>query len=223
MALGVAVLVAGTSKYRYRRPAGSTSDPPRKWGMPGEDADDAVQRCCSDPDGRHGRSLLGWRPAMWQQFKLYLEGNALAGGLEFLEALVIRDMGRIGVTVPRTLSGLTRLQELYLEGNTLAGGVPGKVLSRMSSLRYLSLAGNRLEGTLSPELSDIGIQGRSVGTEHRGRDAGAAVRAHQRLRRPRRQGPLHEGIPLAVQYLGVLYVQMNAQHTAQWLVEVEMV
>ncbi|KAI5006370.1 hypothetical protein ZWY2020_033613 [Hordeum vulgare] len=59
MALSVAVLVAGTSKYRYRGPAGSTSDPPRKWGMPGEDVDDAIQRCCSDPDGRHGRSLLG--------------------------------------------------------------------------------------------------------------------------------------------------------------------
>uniref|UniRef100_A0A287NCM1 Leucine rich repeat malectin kinase 1 n=1 Tax=Hordeum vulgare subsp. vulgare TaxID=112509 RepID=A0A287NCM1_HORVV len=64
-------------------------------------------------------------------------------------------MGRIGVTVPRTLSGLTRLQQLYLEGNALAGGVPGKMLSRMSSLRYLSLAGNRLEGTLSPELGDV--------------------------------------------------------------------
>ncbi|XP_044947258.1 LRR receptor-like serine/threonine-protein kinase ER2 [Hordeum vulgare subsp. vulgare] len=67
-------------------------------------------------------------------------------------------MGRIGVTVPSTLSRLTRPQQLYLEGNALAGGVPGKVMSRMSSLRYLSLAGNRLEGTLPPELGDVRVE-----------------------------------------------------------------
>ncbi|KAE8769851.1 40S ribosomal protein S20 [Hordeum vulgare] len=100
-------------------------------------------------------SVMGESRVVEDQSELYLEGNTLAGGLEFLEALVIRDMGRIGVAVPSTLSRLTRPQQLYLEGNALAGGVPGKVMSRMSSLRYLSLAGNRLEGTLPPELGDV--------------------------------------------------------------------
>ncbi|KAE8768778.1 hypothetical protein D1007_59730 [Hordeum vulgare] len=128
-------------------------------------------------------------------------------------------MGRIGVAVPSTLSRLTRLKQLYLEGNALAGGVPGKVLSRMSSLRYLSLADNRLEGTLPPELGDIGIQGRSVGTGHQGRDAGAAVRAHQRLRRPRRQGGIVERrlmlIPVISLTIGSLQYSLDAQRTSR--------
>uniref|UniRef100_A0A8R7TPA8 Leucine-rich repeat-containing N-terminal plant-type domain-containing protein n=1 Tax=Triticum urartu TaxID=4572 RepID=A0A8R7TPA8_TRIUA len=93
------------------------------------------------------------------------------GGLEFLESLVIRDMGPIGGAVPDALSRLTRLQQLYLEGNALAGGVPGKVLSKMSSLRYLSLAGNRLEGPCRRSSGAFAVSSRSTspGTASRGR------------------------------------------------------
>lgn len=86
----------------------------------------------------------------------YMEGtlSPSLGGLEFLEAMVIRDMGRIGGAIPESLSRLAHLGQLYLEGNMIAGGIPGS-LRKMSSLQFLSLAGNRLEGQLPLELGAV--------------------------------------------------------------------
>ncbi|KAK8456400.1 hypothetical protein SEVIR_3G016900v4 [Setaria viridis] len=86
----------------------------------------------------------------------YMQGalSPSLAGLEFLQALVIRDMGRIGGAIPAAMSRLTRLRELYLEGNMLAGAIPGS-LGKLGSLQYLSLAGNRLDGQLPPELGAV--------------------------------------------------------------------
>ena len=86
----------------------------------------------------------------------YMQGvlSASLGGLEFLEALVVRDMARIAGAIPAALARLTRLRQLYLEGNMLSGAIP-RSLALLRSLQYLSLAGNRLDGQLPPELGAV--------------------------------------------------------------------
>ncbi|CAO2044235.1 unnamed protein product [Urochloa humidicola] len=107
-------------------------------------------------DAATGRVVALQLEAPPRKARRYMEGSlspSLAG-LEFLQALVIRDMARIGGPIPAALSRLARLRELYLEGNMLSGAIPGS-LAKMGSLQYLSLAGNRLDGQLPPELAAV--------------------------------------------------------------------
>ncbi|GJN26030.1 hypothetical protein PR202_gb13927 [Eleusine coracana subsp. coracana] len=101
------------------------------------------------------------------------------GNLEFMETLVIRDMGKIGGAIPAAaLSRLTRLKQLYLEDNLLVGPIPGS-LAKLRSLQFLSLAGNRLEGHLPPELGAVsGLQQINVA---RNRLAGAVPQSYKNL------------------------------------------
>lgn len=103
--------------------------------------------------GLEGNRLTGRLPQqLWANAvlqELAAGGNRLHGPLFFDDAAA-GDAGRAAVIIISASS----LQYLKLEGNRLDGALPARGLANLTSLAWLELQGNRLTGSIPAELAD---------------------------------------------------------------------
>ncbi|CAL5360483.1 unnamed protein product [Camellia sinensis] len=103
--------------------------------------------------------------------KVYLYKNHLSGPIpQPIEALKMEEFdlseNNLTGTIPDDFGKLTELSVLSLFSNQLSGEIPESI-SRLPSLRYLTLSNNNLCGTLSPDLGQYSIlQGFEVAQNH---------------------------------------------------------
>ncbi|CAL5360486.1 unnamed protein product [Camellia sinensis] len=102
---------------------------------------------------------------------VYLYKNHLSGPIpQPIEALKMEEFdlseNNLTGTIPDDFGTLTELSVLSLFSNQLSGEIPESI-SRLPSLRYLTLSNNNLSGTLSPDLGQYSIlQGFEVAQNH---------------------------------------------------------
>lgn len=124
---------------------------------------------CNDANGRVSDVLLdglglsgkiGRGLEKLQSLKVIsLSNNNLTGRIS-PELALIPNLERLNLSwnslsgdIPSSFSGISSLQFLDLSHNSLSGLLPDNLFARCSSLRYLSLAGNRFEGPIPATLS----------------------------------------------------------------------
>ncbi|KAF5957502.1 hypothetical protein HYC85_004727 [Camellia sinensis] len=102
---------------------------------------------------------------------VYLYKNHLSGPIpQPIEALKMEEFdlseNNLTGTIPDDFGTLTELSVLSLFSNQLSGEIPESI-SRLPSLRYLTLSSNNLSGTLPPDLGQYSIlQGFEVAQNH---------------------------------------------------------